>query len=261
VPKENTVKADYLVATVPLTSLTTEQLHVFEQLSVDGKFRRIFGYAGYVKDNFFVGDNGDRLMIQATGSKADYIWPLIDIKWGGLSVARLDIQLTILVADADSVICRTMPSPAYKSIRIVNLGERGSTLYVGSSKSRCRLRMYNKTAEAGEGLVAGMERLRIELQTRDDYADRCLVNLHAKAGDMFYRYYVSRMTDGFITNLIDRAFQHSDMVSMVDLETEKSDETKKVWLENTVLPALIKLSVSDKDYVRGFIEKARELLD
>jgi len=260
-PKENTVKADYLVATVPLTSISPERLNVFEELSTGGKFRRIFGYAGYVKDNFYVGDNGERLMLQATGSMADRIWPLIDTTWQGLSVARLDIQLTILVADADSVICRTIPSAAYKAIRMVNLGERGSTLYVGSSKSRCRLRMYNKTAEAGEERVQDMEKLRIELQTRDDYADRCLINMHAGSGDMFFRYYVSRMTDGFVTNLVDRAFQHSDMVSMIDVDTDKPDESRKVWLENTVLPALAKLSVSDKDYVREFLQKIKELLD
>jgi len=259
--RANTVKADYLVATVPLTSVPSEQLDTFEAMSVDGIFRRFYGYAGYLKDGFFVGDNGDRLMVQATGYRADDVWPLIDTGWSGLSVARLDIQLTILVADADSVVCRTMPSAAYKSVRIVNLGERGSTLYVGSSKSRCRLRMYNKTAESGQDLTGGMERLRIELQTRDDYADRCLINLRAGSGDMFYRYYVSRMTDGFITNLIDRAFKHSDMLAMVDVQTEKSDDTKRVWLENTVLPALAKLSVSNKDYVMGFIQKVKELLD
>lgn len=260
-PKENTVKADYLVVTVPLTSLPSEQLSIFEQLSIDGQFRRLYGYAGYVRDNFFVGDNGDRLMIQATGAKADHIWKLIDTGWQGLSVARLDIQLTILVADADSVVCRTMPSAAYKSVRVVNLSERGSTLYVGSSKSRCRVRMYNKTAESGESLIAGMERLRIELQTRDDYADRCLINMRAGSGDMFFRYYVSRMTDGFVTNLVDRAFQHSDMLSMVETETDKSNDSKKIWLENTVLPALAKLSVSDKDYFMEFLSKVRKLLD
>jgi len=108
-PRENTVKADYLVATVPLNSVQPEQLNVFEQMSVDGQFRRFFGYAGYVKDCFFVGDNGNRLMIQATGTKADQVLPLIETTWSGLSVARLDIQLTILVADADSVVCKTMP--------------------------------------------------------------------------------------------------------------------------------------------------------
>jgi hypothetical protein len=51
------------------------------------------------------------------------------------------------------------------------------------------------------------------------------------------------------------------MLAMIDVETEKSDDTKRAWLENTVLPALAKLSVSNKDYVRGFIQKVKELLD
>ncbi len=259
--RKNTVKADYLVVTVPLGSVDEEKLRDFAKMSIDGEFRRFYGYAGFLKDKFFVGDNGNRMLLQSTGSRSDEIIPLIDTSWIGISVARIDIQLTILVADADSIISQTFPAKSYKAVRMVNLGERGSTLYVGSPKSRVRLRIYNKTAESGEDLINGMERLRFELQLRDDYADRCLINLKAGSGDMFFRYYVSRMTDGYITSLIDRSFQHSDMLHMVETESQKSDDTRKDWLEHSVFPALMKLAVYDKDYVRDFLNRARELLD
>lgn len=259
--RQNTVKADFLVATVPLSSVDDEQLGDFARMSVDGEFRRFYGYAGFWKDNFFIGDNGTRALFQATGARADEIVQLIETSWQGLSVARLDIQLTVLVADADAVISRTHPSKAYKAVRMLNLGERGSTLYVGSPKSRVRLRMYNKTAESGEPLVSGMERMRIELQLRDDYADRGLVNLKAGAGDMFFRYYVSRMTDGYITAIVDRAFKDSDMLAMIETSTEKSDDTRKAWLEHSVIPALMKLAAYDKLYVRDFLARLKDLLD
>jgi hypothetical protein len=121
--------------------------------------------------------------------------------------------------------------------------------------------MYNKTAESGEPLVSGMERMRIELQLRDDYADRGLVNLKAGAGDMFFRYYVSRMTDGYITAIVDRAFKDSDMLAMIETSTEKSDDTRKAWLEHSVIPALMKLAAYDKLYVRDFLARLKDLLD
>jgi len=257
----NTVKADFLVATVPLASVDDEKLDDFARMVIEGDYRRFYGYKGFIKDKLFIGDNGDRMLIQATGERANDMISMIETSWTGLSVARIDIQLTILVADADSIISRTMPSPTYKAVRLLNLGERGATLYVGSPKSRCRLRMYNKTAESGEGLINGMERLRIELQLRDDYADRCLINMRAGAGNMYFRYYASRMTDGYITNLIDRAFKHSDMVHMIETESPKSDDTRKAWLEHSVIPALMKLAAYDKEYVRDFLARLKEILD
>ena len=257
----NTVKADYLVVTVPLASLDQDAANKLAGLTIDGTFRRLYGYAGFVKDNLFVGDNGTRFLLQATGSRANDAISLIETSWAGLSVARIDIQLTVLVVDADAIIASTMPPKPYKAIRITNLGERGSTLYVGSPSSRCRLRLYNKTAESGEERIAGMERLRIELQCRDSYADRGLINMKANAGDMFFRYYVLKMTDGYITAIIDKAFRHSDLVSMVDTVTAKSEDSRKQWLEHSVLPAIQKLSIQDREYVKHFIARLNEIID
>jgi len=106
-----------------------------------------------------------------------------------------------------------------------------------------------------------MERLRVELQLRDDYADRGLINMKANTGDMFFRHYVLRMTDGYITAIIDKAFRHSDLVGMVDTVTEKSVDSRKQWLEHSVLPAIQRLSVYDKEFVKEFIARLNELID
>jgi len=259
--QSNTVKADFLVVTVPITSLTHDELESFASMQIGGELKKFYGYRGYMLDQVFVGDNGDRMMLQATGAKADDILSSINSKWQGLSVARLDIQLTLLVADADSIIRSTMPPTIYKAVRMLNLGERGATLYVGSPKSRCRLRVYNKTAQLGEERVRDMEKLRIELQLRDDYADRGLLNMLACAGNMFFRYYVAKMTDGYITALVDKAFKDSDMVAMVEVKPNKSADGRKVWLEHSVLPALMKLAVYDREYCEDFVRRLRELVD
>jgi len=156
--RSNTVQADYLVATVPLNSVDEQRLDDFAKMTFEGVLKKFYGYRGFMLDNLYIGDNGDRMMLMASGAKAQEAIKLIDTKWPGLSVARLDIQLTIYVADADSVIRGIMPATAYKSVRLTNLNERGSTLYVGSPKSRCRLRVYNKTAQLGEDRVQDMEK-------------------------------------------------------------------------------------------------------
>jgi hypothetical protein len=121
--------------------------------------------------------------------------------------------------------------------------------------------MYNKTAESGEERIAGMERLRIELQCRDSYADRGLVNMKANTGDMFFRHYVFRMTDGYVTAILDNAFKNSNLVSMVDTVTEKSLDGRKQWLENSVMPAIQRLAVYDKEYIKSFIARLNEIID
>jgi hypothetical protein len=259
--RSNTVKADFVVVTVPFTSLTNDELESFASMQIGGELKKFYGYRGYMLEQIFVGDNGDRMMLQAAGARADDLLSLINSKWQGLSVARLDIQLTILVGDADSIIRSTMPPTAYKAVRMLNLNERGATLYVGSPKSRCRLRMYNKTAQLVEERVGGMEKLRIELQLRDDYADRGMINMLAGAGNMFFRYYVAKMTDGYITTLVDKAFKDSDMVAMVEVKPDMVEDGRKVWLEQSVLPALMKLAVYDREYYENFLRKLTELVD
>lgn len=259
--RSNTVQADFLVVTVPLSSVDDEQLDDFARMSYDGELKKFYGYRGFMKGGIFVGDNGERMMIQATGARANEALGLINAKWQGLSVARLDIQLTVLVASADSIISGAMPAKVYKSVRMVNLNEPGATLYVGAPKSRCRLRVYNKTAQLNEQRVDDMEKLRIELQLRDDYADRGLINMIAGTGDMFFRYYVSRMTDGYITNIVDRALQNSNMLAMTETLPDSSVDGRKVWLEHSVLPALIKLAVYDREYYEQFLQRLREIID
>jgi hypothetical protein len=258
---KNTVKADYLVLTVPLASLDKEEANMFAGLTIDGEFRKMYGYKGFLHEKVFVGNNGDRMLLQATGSRANDMLVHINKYWPGLSVARIDLQVTVLVADADAIIRGTMPPKPYKSIRILNLNERGSTLYVGSPKSRCRLRVYNKSAELGEDKVDGMEKMRVELQLRDEYADRGIINMLSGTGDAFMRYYLVKMSDGYIVNVVDKAFANSNLVSMTEVGSLKSEDSRKEWLEHSVMPALLKLAVYDPAYIRGFLDRLKGLID
>jgi hypothetical protein len=257
----NTVKVDYLVLTVPLTSLTDEEADMFARLSIEGEFRKMYGYRGLLYDKVFVGDNGERMLLQATGQRANDMLAYVNKRWNGISVARIDLQITVYVADADSVIRGIMPPKPYKSVRLINLNERGSTIYVGAPKSRCRLRIYNKSAELGEDRVNEQEKLRIELQLRDDYADRALVNVLSGTGDAFFRYYVFKMSDAYVTSIVDRACANSNLLAMTEVNSIKSEDGRREWLEHSVMPALTKLSIADPSYFRDFVDRLRKLLD
>jgi len=258
---KNTVKADYLVLTVPLTSLNDDELDMFARLSIDGEFRRMYGYKGFLHEKVYIGDNGERMLLQATGAKAHDMLAHVNKRWQGLSVARIDLQVTVLVADADSIIRGIMPPKPYKSVRMVNLNERGSTIYIGSPKSRCRMRIYNKSAELGEDRIDGQEKLRVELQCRDEYGDRAMINMLSGTGDAFFRYYVLKMSDAYVTSIVDRAMANSNLLAMTEVNSLKSEDSRKEWLEHSVMPALTKLSVYDPSYFREFLDRLKSLID
>jgi hypothetical protein len=48
---------------------------------------------------------------------------------------------------------------------------------------------------------------------------------------------------------------------MIETESPKSDDTRKAWLEHSVIPALMKLAAYDKEYVRDFLTRLKEILD
>jgi len=221
----------------------------------------MYGYKGFLYDKVFVGDNGDRMLLQATGSRSNDMLAYINKRWAGLSVARIDLQVTVLVADADAIIRGIMPPKPYKSVRMLNLNERGSTIYIGSPKSRCRLRIYNKSAELGEDRINDMEKLRVELQLRDEYADRGLINMLAGTGEAFMRHYLAKMSDAYVVSVVEQAFANSNLLAMTEVSSLKSEDSRKEWLEHTVMPALFRLSVYDPGYFREFLDKLKALID
>jgi DNA relaxase NicK len=144
---------------------------------------------------------------------------------------------------------------------MVNLNERGSTIYIGSPKSRCRMRIYNKSAELGEDRIDGQEKLRVELQCRDEYGDRAMINMLSGTGDAFFRYYVLKMSDAYVTSIVDRAMANSNLLAMTEVNSLKSEDSRKEWLEHSVMPALTKLSVYDPSYFREFLDRLKSLID
>ena len=91
-------------------------------------------------------------MYQASGSWAHAIARKLDrlLPVEGRSVARIDVQATLAVHDADAIIRTTVPNRRYKGTLIQTVFGKGATLYVGAPSSDARLRLYNKSAESGE---------------------------------------------------------------------------------------------------------------
>jgi len=221
---------------------------------------RIMQYYGFRGENkVFVGQSNDRVMVWASGSQAHYIAKTLktDIT-DSYSVARMDLQVTVTSLDADYWIECIQPAKVYRATKVVNLNEKGTTLYVGAPTSNIRLRVYNKTAESGIVPDGGGEYVRFEIQCRNQYADKAFVALRNNMARSFYLMILKRMVDGYTYKLVEGAIRSSEEeLFSDDFPSSKDDpiSRKKRWLEQSVFPALRRLLVEDKEYVDSFINR------
>ena len=254
------IHTDYFVITMPRSvSADAHFPSIVGQYVSQPQQDRIMQYHGYRgKNKVFVGQSEDRLMIWSSGQNAHYVAKTLktDI-FESYSVARMDLQITMTSLDADYMIEYIQPNKVYKCTKITNLHEKGTTLYVGAPTSRVRLRIYNKTAESGIVPEGGGEYVRFELQCRDQYADKAFVAVRNNMARSFYLMMLKRMIDAYTFKLVEGAIRSADEELFVDdFPSSKDDPVarKKRWLEQSVLPALRRLLVEDKDYVDNFVK-------
>jgi hypothetical protein len=253
------IRTDYFVITTPRNaSVDAHFPAIVGQYVSQPQQDRIMQYHGYRGNNkVFVGQSSDRIMIWASGQNAHYVARTIKTElFDSYSVARMDLQITMTALDADYMIEYIQPNKVYKCTKITNLHEKGTTLYVGAPTSRVRLRIYNKTAESGIRSESGGEYVRFELQCRDQYADKAFVAVRNNMARSFYLMMLKRMIDAYTFKLVEGAIRSADEELFIDdFPTSKDDplSRKKRWLEQSVLPALRRLLVEDKDYVDNFV--------
>jgi hypothetical protein len=254
------IRTDYFVITMPRNASADAQ---FPSLVGQYVFRpqeqRIMQYYGYKgSNNTFVGQSSDRIMIWSSGQNAHYVAKTLKTDvFESYSVARMDLQITMTSLDADYMIEYIQPNKVYKCTKITNLHEKGTTLYVGAPTSRVRLRIYNKTAESGIVPEGGGEYVRFELQCRDQYADKAFVAVRNNMARSFFLMMLKKMIDAYTFKLVEGAIRYADEELFVDdFPTSKDDPIarKKRWLEQSVLPALRRLLVEDREYVDNFVK-------
>jgi len=254
------IRCDYFVITMPRN--VTSDAHfpsIVGQYVSKPQDDRIMQYYGYRGDNkVFVGQSSDRMMIWASGQNAHYVAKTLNTSvFEGFSVARMDLQVTMTSLDADYMIEYIQPSKVYKATKVANVNEKGITLYVGAPTSNIRLRVYNKTAESGIIPDGGGEYVRIELQCRNQYADKAFIAFRNNMVRSFYFMILKRMVDGYTYKLVEGAIRSSEEELFIDdFPTNKDDPVarKKRWLEQSVLPALRRLLIEDRQYVDNFVK-------
>jgi len=253
------IRVDYFVITMPRNVSADAQFpSIVGQYVSRAREERLMQYYGFRGDNnVFVGQSENRLMIWASGQHAHYVARTIRTDlFDSYSVARMDLQITMTSLDADYMIEYIQPAKVYKATKIVNINGKGTTLYVGAPTSRVRLRIYNKTAESGIVPETGGEYVRFELQCRDQYADKAFVAVRNNMARAFYLMMLKRMIDAYTYKLVEGAIQSAEEELFVDNFPSSKDDPiarKKRWLEQSVLPALRRLLVEDKEYIDSFI--------
>lgn len=249
---------DYFVATVPEAGHNADLTFARLTGQVPAMHYRstLYGAFGWRVGKTFVGAyNDNRLLISVTGDRANVVYPMLRSmaeadreQW---SVARIDVQCTYTVPDADQMVIQAQPAGGYKAMRVQPLTGTGCTLYVGAPKSDRRLRVYNKSAEAGMYPDGGQEYLRVEVVLRNRRADQFFGGMHTM-GDM-YAYHVSAM-------LADCDLRDMIMADTAGIQfplTDDGDEwisRRLRWVDACVIPALRKLDLATDldmaDYVR-----------
>jgi len=254
------IRVDYFVITTQRNASVDARFPaIVGQYASKPREDRIMQYYGFRGENkVFVGQSTDRLMIWASGQHAHYVARTLNTSgFEGYSVARMDLQITMTSLDADYMIEYIQPSKVYKATKVVNVNEKGTTLYVGAPTSNIRLRVYNKTAESGIVPDSGGEYVRFELQCRNQYADKAFAAFRNDMARAFYLMILKRMIDNYTYKLVEGAIRTADEELFVDDFPASKDDPiarKKRWLEQSVLPALRRLLIDDKQYVDNFIK-------
>ncbi len=255
------IRTDYFVITaIRNAKIDAQYPHIVSKYVSQGSEDRIMQYYGFRgRNNVFVGQSNDRLMIWASGQESHYVAKTIDTGiMEEYSVARMDLQITVTSLDADYWIECIQPAKGYKATKVVNINEKGTTLYVGSPNSNLRLRVYNKTAESGIIPDGGGEYVRFEIQCRNNYADKAYIALRNNMVRAFYLMIIKRMVDLYTFGLVQKAIESSDEELFVDDFPQAKDDPlsrKKRWLEQSVFPAMRRLLLEDKNYVDNFIDR------
>lgn len=247
------LRADYLVLTIPITPTLEAALPVMQAMWLpDPRNWAMYGYRGFRSGKVFIGDNGERVLVQATGRIAHDVAMAMPLdSEHEMSVARIDVQLTFETYNADFLINSAQPGNPYKASRWVAVGEPGATLYVGAPSSDCRLRFYNKTAESGIRPPSGLEYARIELQFRNRYADRMFRAIRARAPHIPWLSHLRRMIDTYTYTLAADAIKSSqdELFPEEPVVEEDAIERRKRWIERSVIPAIRKVLAAEPEYI------------
>jgi hypothetical protein len=221
------------------------------------------GYVGVAGERSFWGYNAyaRRYMFIATGAYADECASRIPEALDTYaSFARVDVQSTFKVSDADAFIRDLKRARRYQATRISRDGDRGATFYVGSRSSNLFCRVYNKSIEANLLPDGDGELVRVEFVLRDDYADKVWRRFRGGELDFVFGSLVERMFERDSATCIIERVQIA--LSGRDLELLRRDhddwrERRLAWLENTVIPALNKLMTESPE----FAKRVRNALD
>jgi len=248
------LRVDYLVATYDLSVVEAHLPAIAGAVIRKPESGKHLGYRGYwcaESRRAFVGDDSRRVMVSVTSSPA-HAAALAIPRLETLSIARIDVQTTLISRDADLLIRSCEPSNRYQAFRIAPVRGRGCTLYVGSPKSDKRLRIYNKSAESGEVPESG-EYVRFELQLRDDYAERAFTALRGGGLKGWYLHALKSMIDPFTFSVVRDSLNDVEEYQQDSVALEDWTKRRIVWVERSVIPALKRLFAVRPDYLDIFL--------
>lgn len=206
-----------------------------------------FTFASYRGLNYkgvgFIGYDGvkDRTLLSLYGNLCEDM--IIGFREENVKVNRLDLQKTVETDNPDGVIeMASKDNVPFKRLLVQNVGDKGSTLYVGSSYSEKRLRLYNKSAQMGD---PNGRLLRMEMVYRGATANAVWTiwrQIGTEESDEYTRKEVIKRAPSLWASGILN-------LPSVDVQLPQRETSTRQWIENIVKPAIVRLSVRDPELV------------
>lgn len=221
----------------------------FERLQEGGYELRSWGthgWQGHQAGSVRFASSRGNIIVQVSGGEAERNW--YDLVMASTNVSRIDLATTVRpLSDASSTardgfdVAKGLPARIGRPISysLIQTTSSSDTLYVGKGSSDSYGRVYDKGAESGDPLLAGLWRYEVEYKRKvADAKARAL--LKAKevpqiiAGDV-YRWFNARG--------ITPCYRPGAVESMSETpKVEPDDERKLRWLRSSVQPLAKKLT-------------------
>jgi hypothetical protein len=252
--EETTAGLDWITATLPRDAdgdaiWLHRCLECLDTIEADGymmEMRCLNGYEGVMVGGSFCGSRQDGHMVQFSGRYAHKFYGTVYRP--DVHISRLDLQVTVKFVNMPMDIARrgygdaieenkTLPVARRRKIFIIVGSDGGDTLYVGSTSSDARGRLYNKEVQSEDPLYT--KTWRYEVTLRNDMAMRCIGSLAARSTNLVV--FCSRfVAQWYQARGIKTPWDVPDLdIPLPPKQTLPTDiESKLNWLRHQVAPTI-----------------------
>jgi hypothetical protein len=202
-----------------------------------------FGFIGYTGDRYFYGTRGKEVLLMVSGSRADMLFS--DIVREASNISRVDVQVTVytgsdrpnLAKHGYAHLVRDASARGRKSsVTLITKQPTGDSLLIGSRRSDCYARLYDKGVESKKAEAKTLWRYEVEFKRR--LASRIATHL---ASDPHTATASARVIHEWYTRKGLEPFYEAVSLSQIALfRIDRTDRDILEWFRSTVSKSILR---------------------